>query len=85
MKVEGDGTLRVGFQNIRGADMNKGLDVAPKSNAMNKLQVDIQGMAEANKPWNSRNKEMYQTQLDLMYNRATSIFLSAPADHECTY
>ena len=85
MKVEGDGTLRVGFQNIRGADMNKGLGVAPKLDATNGLQVDIQGMAEANKSWNSRNKAMYQTQLDLIYNQPTAIFASAPADHECTY
>ena len=28
---------------------------------------------------------MYQTQLDLMYNRATAVFTSEPADHECTY
>ena len=60
-KVEGDGTLRVRFQTIRGADTNKGLGVVPELDAMNELQVDIQGMAEANKPWNSQNKAMYQT------------------------
>ena len=81
MKVEGDGALRVGFQSIRRADTNKSLGVSLELDAMNELQVDIQGMAEANKPWNSRNKEMYQIQLDLVYNRATSIFASTPADH----
>ena len=28
---------------------------------------------------------MYQTQLDCLYNRATAIYLSAPADHDSTY
>ena len=57
-RADGDGTLRVGFQNIRGADTNKGLDVATELDAMNELQVNIQGIAEANKPWNSQNKAM---------------------------
>lgn len=65
--------------------MNKGIGVATELDAMNELHVDIQGMAEANKPWNSQNKAMYQTQLDLLYKRATAIYSSAPIDHDCTY
>ena len=80
-----DGILRVGFQNIRGVDFNRGLGLAPELDAMNEIEADIQGMAEANKPWNSRNKAKYQIKLDLMYNRSTAIYSSAPADHDCTY
>ena len=36
-KVEGDGALRVRFQNIRSADMMKGLGVGPELDAMNEL------------------------------------------------
>ena len=42
-------------------------------------------MAEANKPRNSRNKVMYQTKLDLLYNRATAIYSSAQTYHDCIY
>ena len=77
--------LRVGFQNIRGTDMNNGFAVAPELDAMDDNGADIQGMAESNKPWSSRNKAMYQTQLDLLYNRASEIHSSAPADHDSTY
>ena len=45
-----DGILRIIFQNIRGADSNKGLGLAPELDAMNEIGADIQGMAEANKP-----------------------------------
>ena len=65
--------------------MKKGLGVATELDAMNELQVNIQGTAEANKPWNSRNKAMYQTQLDLLYNRATAVYSSAPTGHDCTH
>ena len=85
LRTNGNGTLRVGFQNIWGADVNKGFGVDTELDAMNELQVDIQGMAEANKPWNSWNKAMYQTQLDLLYNRATVVYSSAPTDYDCTY
>ena len=52
-----DGILRVGFQNIRGADFNRGFGLAPELDAMNEIGTDIQGMTEANKPWNSRIKQ----------------------------
>ena len=58
---DGDGILRVGFQNIRDKDMNNGFAVAPEMDAVDDIGIGVQGMAESNKPWNSRNKEMYQT------------------------
>ena len=58
-RVDGDGVLRVGFQNIRGTDMNNGFAVAPELDAMDDIGAHIQGMAESNKPWNSRNKATY--------------------------
>ena len=80
-----DGILQVGFQNIRGADFNRSLGPAPELDAINEIGEDIQGMAEANQPWNSMNKAKYQIQLDLMYDRSTAIYSSAPTDHDCTY
>ena len=87
MRERSDGyeILRVGFQNIWGTDMNNGFAVAPELDAMDDIGTDVQGMAESNKPWNSRNKAMYQTQLDLSYNRARAIYLSVPADYNITY
>ena len=65
--------------------MNKSLNVAPELDAMNELQMDIQGRAKATKHWTSKNKAIYQTQPDLIYNQANAIFSLVPMDHDCTY
>ena len=72
-RTDRDRILRVGFQNIRGADTNNGLGLALELDAMNKIGADTQGMTKANKPWNSMNKTKYQIQLDLLYNRLQAI------------
>ena len=84
-RTDRDRILRVGFQNIRGADTNNGLGLALELDAMNKIGADTQGMTKANKPWNSMNKTKYQIQLDLLYNRLQAIYSSAPADHDYNY
>ena len=44
-RLEGCGILRVGFQNIRGTDLNKGFAITPEFEAMYEVGTDIQGMA----------------------------------------
>ena len=48
-RADGDVILRVGFQNIRGTDMNNGYIVAPQLDAMDYIGTDTQGMTESNK------------------------------------
>ena len=60
LRMEGDGVLHVGYQNIRGSEMFSGLEVAPKLTVMCGIGADIRGISEINRPWEAGNKALYR-------------------------
>ena len=56
---DGDGIIRMGFQNIIGTSLSAGLSTADEIDAMDELDVDVQGFVETNRPWNPGTKWRY--------------------------
>ena len=52
-RTEKDGIHRMGYHNIHGSMMNRGLEVADELDIMQELGFDTQGMSEINKPWSA--------------------------------
>lgn len=77
-RIDGDGITRFGFQNIRGSDLNSGLEVATEIDMMLELEVDVQGLAECNRPWTSSNKATYNHMMASIFNNPRTIYSSAP-------
>ena len=49
----------MGYQNICGAILNSGLEIADEVDAMRELGTDTQGMSNINEPWSTGNTWRY--------------------------
>ena len=63
-RSDGGGILRAGFQNIQVMGLNNKFAITLELGAMDKVDMDVHGVREINKPWNAQTKLVYQTQLD---------------------
>lgn len=85
-RTYGDGIIRLGFQNIRGSDLNSGLEVATEVDMMLELEVDVQGLAECNRPWTASNKATYDHMMQSIFTNPRTVYASAPTPrHDVTY
>ena len=84
-RKEGDGIIRVGFQNIRGTSLTSGLEVPYEIDAMDDLGIDIQGFAETNRPWTAGNKAKYNHMMTARFQGSRTFYSSAPSSHDCKY
>ena len=66
-RINGDGIIRYGYQNIRGSEMNRGLQLATEVDMMADLGVNVQGLSEANKPWTEENKSHYDHMMGTLF------------------
>ena len=82
-RQHGDGFTRFGFQNIRGASINNGLEIATEIDTMFMLGTDIQGLSETNKPWTPTNRWKYDFMMDAVFNQAKTIYSSTSSDPQC--
>jgi hypothetical protein len=81
-----DGILRFAFQNIHGATLHSGIQVAPEINALLDWDINIMGMSETNRPWTPKQKSVYDYMMDSCFYSSRTIYTSAaPPDHNFTY
>ena len=85
-RYDGDNLTRLGFQNVRGTDINRGFQVPTETTSLIDHGADLQGSAETNKPWTSKNKSQY----DFMMNEALglgtkTVYSSFPSDPRQQY
>ena len=59
-------------------DLLKGCEVTPDIETLDELAMDIQGMMEINRPWNTGNKTLYQMQLDIICQNANAAHVGRP-------
>ena len=84
-RTEGDGILRVGSQNCRGTDVDKGMEVATEVDTMFELGSDVQGLSETNKPWTSGNKYKYDFMMQAMFGLSKTVYSSTSTHHKSKY
>ena len=84
-RVHNDGLTRSGYQNIRGSDLDSGLEVATEVDTMYEIGSDIQGLSETNKPWTTGNKYKYDFMMQMMFGHTVTIYSSAAAHHKQRY
>ena len=85
LRERSDGVLRVAFQNIHGAKLHTGLQVAPEIDAMQDWNIDIMGMSETNRPWTPKQKSTYDYMMGLCFHSSRTIYTSStPPDHTFT-
>ncbi len=82
---DNDGYTRFGFQNIRGSNIDSGLEIATEIDNMINLGVDIQGLAETNRPWNHANKWKYNFMMKQVFQQARKVYASSPTDRTTNY
>ena len=81
-----ENTLRIAFQNVRGASDSRGWEAPSKIEAMEELEIDIMGMAETNRPWSKQQKALYDAHMMKCFRTSRTIYTAAPAqDHQVRY
>ena len=78
---DGDGILRVSFQNARGTTLTGGLEIPYEIDALDELGINIGGYGETNKPWTPGNRWKYN---HLMSTRFQGPERSTLWHHPCT-
>ena len=76
---EGDGINRFAFQNIRGTNIAKGVEIPDEIDAMERLGINVQGYAETNTPWTPGNKWRYSHMMGLRFRGSLTYYSSAPS------
>ena len=77
-----DGILRFAFQNIHGATLHSGIQVAPEIDTLLDWDITIMGMSETNRPWTPQQKSVYDYMMDSCFSSSRTIYTSAaPPDH----
>lgn len=77
-----DGILRFAFQNIHGATLHSGIQVAPEIDTLLDWDINIMGMSETNRPWTPQQKSVYDYMMDSCFSSSRTIYTSAaPPDH----
>jgi hypothetical protein len=77
-----DGIIQFAFQNIHGATLQSGVQVAPEIDALLDWDINIMGMSETNRPWTPKQKSVYDYMMDLCFSSSRTIYTSAaPPDH----
>ena len=66
-RTQGDGVIRYGYQNIRGSDLEHGLETATEVDMMLELGIDVQGLSECNRPWTKKNKAQYDHMMEAVF------------------
>jgi hypothetical protein len=81
-----DGVIRLAFQNIHGASLHTGLQVAPEIDTLQEWNIDIMGMSETNCPWTPKQKSVYDYMMTACFFSSRTTYTSAPSpDHTFSY
>ena len=80
-----DGITRSGYQNIRGSDIDSGLEIATEVDTMHDIGSDVQGLSETNKPWTPGNKYKFDFMMQTMFGHTVTVYSSAAAHHGQQY